>query len=282
MDSPVSAPSHARDRQLGVSNLCGCSADQTARGWRARHRQEGLLQTSTGRPFDEQKVPYQITQLLAEAFYYLFRHGYIAPAAGDNYQQQPLWHKYNVTQRGLVYFTGSEPVPEEARSYLEFLRQLVPNRDPIIEQYVSEAFIAYEREAYFAAAVMVGAASEKTVYLLAASLLNALKAPSRRGSTIETAMSKRQLFALLDSVRKTIEECSAGNPPPIPYSASEGVSAHLASLFEATRIQRNDAVHPMNAAVSSSSVRMLLHSFPYALSATEKLRTWLDANPGSL
>jgi hypothetical protein len=144
-----------------------------------------------------------------------------------------------------------------------------------------EALTAFNREAYFAAAVMVGAASEKAVYLLAASLLNALK-PSRRRTTLETALNKRQLFALLDCVRKTIEDFSSGNPAPIPYSASEGATIHLASLFEAIRTQRNDAVHPMNANVSASSVRLLLHSFPYALSTTEKLRTWSDANPASL
>src|SRR5689334_19528870 len=78
------------------------------------------FQASTGRPFDEQQVPYQIAQLLSEAFFYLFRHGYIAPIGGDNYQQQPLWHKYNVTQKGVEYFRGTEPVPEEAKRYLEF------------------------------------------------------------------------------------------------------------------------------------------------------------------
>jgi len=53
-------------------------------------------------------------------------------------------------------------------------------------------------------------------------------------------------------------------------------------LFEAIRTQRNDAVHPMLAVVSASSVRLLLHSFSYALETTEKLRAWLDANPATL
>lgn len=128
---------------------------------------------------------------------------------------------------------------------------------------------------------MVGAASEKAVYLLGTSLLNALK-PSSRRTKLETALSKRQLFALLDYLRNTIEDLSSTSSPAVPYSTSEGASAHLSSLFEAIRTQRNDAVHPMNATVSASSVRLLLHSFPYALSATEKLRAWLDANSGSL
>jgi hypothetical protein len=86
----------------------------------------------------------------------------------------------------------------------------------------------------------------------------------------------------LDCVRKTIEDGSTGNPALIPYSVSEGASPHLASLFEAIRTQRNDAVHPMNATVSASSVRLLLCSFPYALGRTEKLRAWLGANPAVL
>jgi hypothetical protein len=128
---------------------------------------------------------------------------------------------------------------------------------------------------------MVGAASEKAIYLLASSLLTTLPA-SPRHRTLEGLLNKRQLFALLDFVRKTIEDSSSGSSAPIPYSASEGASAHLASLFEAIRSQRNDAVHPMLAVVSASSVRLLLQSLPYALSTTEKLRAWFDANPGSL
>ena len=239
------------------------------------------FQQATGMSFNESSIPDQIKQLIAEALFYLLRHGYIAPRAQNSYLNHPAWHSYNVTRQGQEYFNGSEPVPEEAKSYLEFLRQLVPTLDSVIEQYVTEALTAFEREAYFATAVMVGAASEKTIYLLAASLLIALP-PSPRRRTLEGLLNKRQLFALLDFVRKTIEDSCSGSSAQIPYSASEGASAHLASLFEAIRTQRNDAVHPMLAVVSASSVRLLLHSLPYALGTTEKLRAWFDANPGLL
>jgi hypothetical protein len=169
----------------------------------------------------------------------------------------------------------------DATEYMRFLRGHVLTLDDVIAQYISEALIAFNREAHFAAAVMLGAASEKARYLLAASLLNALK-PSRRRTLLEAALNKRQLFALLECIRQTIEDYSAGNPAPIPYSASEGAACHLTSLFEAICAQRNDAVHPMNARVSASSVRLLLCSFPYALRTTANLTAWADANPASL
>ena len=151
---------------------------------------------STGNAFDDAKIPYQVKQLLAEAHHYLLGHGYVAPAAADSYKNEPRRDKYNVTCRGTQYFNGDDPIPEEAKSYLEFLRQLLPTLDSVILQYIVEALTAFEREAYFATAVMIGAASEKAVYLLAASLLNALK-PSARRTALEKALSGRSLSALL-------------------------------------------------------------------------------------
>ena len=228
-----------------------------------------------------EQAPYDLQAVAQEGFFYLVNAGYVYPKPTGDYTNFRSSEWYCWTERGLQWVKGAEPIPEEATGYMKFLRAHVPTLDEVIGQYISEALVAFNREAYFAAAVMVGAASEKALYLLSASLLKALK-PSPRRTKLETALTKRQLFVLLECVRKTIEDSSTSNPAPIPYSVSEGASAHLVSLFEAIRTQRNDAVHPMNATVSASSVRLLLHSFPYALSTTEKLRTWLDANPASL
>jgi hypothetical protein len=232
-------------------------------------------------PYMYDQAPYDLQAVAHEGFFYLLNAGYVYPKLTGDYTNFSRSEWYCWTERGLQWVKGAEPIPEEAAGYMRFLRTHVPTLDEVIGQYISEALTAFNREAYFAAAVMVGAASEKAIYLLAASLLSALK-PSRRRTTLEAALTKRQLFVLLDCMRKTIEDCSASNPAPIPYSVSEGASAHLASLFEAIRTQRNDAVHPMNATVSASSVRLLLHSFPYALETTEKLKAWLDANPATL
>jgi hypothetical protein len=234
-----------------------------------------------GRTYLYEQAPHDLQSAASQALFYLLNSGYVYPKPTGDYQNFSRSEWYCWTERGLQWIKGAEPIPEAVTEYLKFLREHVPTLDDVIFQYILEALEAFNREAYFAAAVMVGAASEKAVYLLAASLLNALK-PSRRRATLETALNKRQLFALLDCVRKTIEDGSAGNPALIPYSVSEGAAPHLASLFEAIRVQRNDAVHPMNAVVSASSVRLMLHSFPYALNTTEKLRKWSDANPACL
>lgn len=231
--------------------------------------------------FHNDGIPIELRSLTSEAFFYFFRKGYIAPAPPDRFLNTPGLNDFRVTERGLQWFSGVEPLPEEAVGYLKLLTELVPGLDGVIEQYIAEALRAFEREAYFATAVMIGAASEKAIYLLAESLAKALK-PSARRTALEKLLDGRSLYQLLESVRKTIEVESAGKTAAIPYSASEGASAHLASLFEAIRTQRNDAVHPKIGTVSASSVRLLLHSLPAALDSAQKLKTWFDANPGSL
>jgi hypothetical protein len=227
------------------------------------------------------RSPFNLQAAAAQALFHLLSSGYVYPKPNNDYQNFSQSEWYCWTERGLLWVEGAEPIPEAATEYMKFLKDLVPTVDDVISQYIAEALVAFNREAYFAAAVMLGAASEKAIYLLAAALLNAVK-PSVRRTKLETAFNKRHLFTLLDCVKQAIEDGSAGGSAPIPYSVSEGANAHLSSLFEAIRAQRNDAVHPMNAIVSTSSVRLLLHSFPYALSVTERLRKWADANPASL
>jgi hypothetical protein len=188
-------------------------------------------------------------------------------------------HIFNVTQRGMTWFQGKEPLPEDAERYLIFLHERVPAIDPIIEQYVVEALTAFDREAYFASAVMLGAASEKELYLLAEGVLLALKDPARQ-SKLKGLLDRRKLLELFESVRDTIR--AAVTAKLLPYSDSEGSATHLLSLYEAIRVQRNEAVHPMNATVSEESVRLLLQAFPYSLSKSEDLRAWFLANPSSI
>jgi len=162
---------------------------------------------------------------------------------------------------------------------MKFLRQRVPVIDPIIDQYVTEALTAFEKEAYFASAVMLGAASEKALYLLAESVLGAFK-DAKKHDKLKNLLEHRKLLELFESVRDTIYDASKAKI--LPYADAEGSTTNLMSLYEAIRVQRNDAVHPMNATVSEDSVRLLIQSFPYSLSKSEELRAWFAANPKSI
>lgn len=233
----------------------------------------------TGTNFDFSQAPYDLRVVATEAFYYLIRTGLVMPGAPTNRPGFPTQGTFYITARGLSWAVGDEPVPEESVEYLKLLRRLVPTLDSVIEQYISEGLSSFIRETYFAAAVMVGAASEKAIYLLAESMLNAFKDSSRRVD-LEKLLEKRRLNSLLSFVDATIAE--AHKKDAIPYAVAEGASRHLMSLFESIRTQRNDAVHPMNAQVSADSVRLSYAAFPHALEKLEAIRTWLISHPKSI
>lgn len=234
---------------------------------------------SGGQVFQYEAMPADLRALVSEAFFHLFHKGYIAPVAPDAHLNQPPLHMFNVTRRGRAWFQGEDPLPEDTERYLKFLRERVTAIDPVIEQYVIEALTAFEREAYFASAVMLGAASEKELYLLAEAVLSAYKDPKKQ-SKLKGLLDRRKLLDLFENVRDAIRD--AVTAKLLPYTDSEGSSTYLMSLYEAIRVQRNDAVHPMNAIVSEDSVRLLLQSFPYSLSKSEELRVWFVANRGSI
>jgi hypothetical protein len=241
-----------------------------------KHNVEGVARTPPhlahlGQVF--QPILLALQNAAAEAFWFLARCGYISPVPRDDHSGNLDLYRYNVTARGLTWFDGGEPLPEDISGYMKFICDRVPNIDAVVEQYVMEALIAFERQAYFASAVMLGAASEKALYILAAAMVDALKSQKAR-QALEQLLKGRALNPLFAFIRDTLERNR--KLPNMPY---DGVSTHLMSLFEAIRTQRNDAVHPTIGQVSADSVRLLTASFPYALSKAEELRNWLVANP---
>jgi hypothetical protein len=231
--------------------------------------QRHTIHTGQAGQINWEGAPSGLRNAATEAFFYLFRNGFISPQPPSGYPNHPGFDRYDMTLRGLEWAKGNEPLPEDIAGYMKFLHDRIPNLDAVIEQYITDGLIAFERGAYFAAAVMLGAASEKALYLLAEAMVDALKSPKEK-QTLEQHLKGRSLNPLLTFVRKV---------PNIPY---DGAIPHLMSMFEAVRTQRNDAVHPTTGQVSPDSVRLLTASFPYALSKCEELRVWLRANPQSL
>jgi len=231
------------------------------------------LQGYSGTNYDLNAGAY-LNRPVTEAFYYLFNNGFIAPQL-SNFPSHANVNRYFLTPRGEQWVEGAEPLPEDVDGYVRLLCQLAPNIDPVILQYVREGLSSFERRMFFAGAVMIGAAAEKAAYLLAEDFSQALKDGSRKQNLIKV-IERRRLFDLLHLLRDYAQDKG------IPYSVNEGAGPHLMSLFEAIRVQRNDAVHPMNAAVSAGSVRLSFQAFPHAIQTVELLRKWLREHPKAL
>lgn len=220
----------------------------------------------------------QLGQLLGlsgtEALWYLINMGYIVPteslSAGTRFDLG-----FRVTALGREWAQGSEPSPEDQQGFLTALKSQVTSLDPVIEQYLQEAVAAYGRGLYFAAAVMLGAASEKAIYMLADALLNSLQ-DSAKKKKLQELVAQRKLFLMLETIVQYLDE--AIKAKRIDYSVHEGALCHIGSLMEAIRVQRNEAVHPNASRVVPATVRASCSSFPTAYKKVDDLVQWLQVH----
>ena len=213
---------------------------------------------------------------VTEAFYYLEQNRFILrppPTTPSAFQSSG---QIQITERGREWAKSVEPLPEDYNAYM---KQFDASTDAVVRQYISEAVNTYIRGTYFASAVMIGAASEKSVYLLADSLAPALKDPAKQ-SALQRKIDARKLESLLKGVEQIVVD--GHTTQAIGFDVMGGTTRHLISLFDHIRLQRNDAIHPMNFVVSADSVRFALNAFPPAFQKVEALRKWCDDHPKAL
>lgn len=243
------------------------------------HRLRAYQENNPDNPeFAHNNDPEDLRHSAVEAWLYLQRRGFAITASSRAF---PTLNdsQLEITKRGREWIEGREPIPELAVEYLSTLQKMVPHLDQVIQEYVVEGLDSFEHDRFRAAAVMIGAASEKAIYLLGDSLIAAFASPQKQ-KNLRGFLDGRGLKKLFDFLQDEIAAAIKGNV--IPYSVHEGAIPHLGSLVEAIRVQRNDAVHPQNAAVTTDSVRQTYLAFPHALQKIEQLRDWFSKNQNVL
>jgi hypothetical protein len=234
---------------------------------------------STRLPFNVNDLHQGIKVAITEAFYYCEQNRFIL-FQRDNLLNFSMSNRWMKTKQGEDWANDLTPLPEDTTGYM---RQFAPGTDAVVLEYITEALHTFINRNYYATAVMVGAPSEKTVYLLAGSLLPAL-ADARKQAELNRRMNARSLNQLLENVEQIVADGHTRRQGQsiIPYDVMGGTERHLISLFDHIRLQRNDAVHPINFVVSPDYVRVALSTFPLAFQKVDALRRWCEQNPSTL
>jgi len=219
-----------------------------------------------------------LRQSAIEAWLYLQRRGFAIPIS-RNFPATVDDSELELTGRGREWVNAQEPIPELPAEYIDALQKMVPNLDEVVREYVVEGLGSFEHERFRAAAVMIGAASEKALYMLAEKMLDAIAAPKWK-EKFSTALKRRDLAELFDQMKGVLEQ--ANNLAGRPFDIFDGGQDHLVSLIKAIQVQRNNAVHPMNEKISDETVRLSFLAFPYELQGIEELRDWFSNNPNVL
>lgn len=232
----------------------------------------------SGQIYNYDGSSYELKAAAIEAYSKIVQSGFVVEQPAQQFfeRTRPSAQWFRWTGRGQAWIDDAQPIPEHPSAYMDYLRSLIGALDPVVEQYVAEAVVAFDRNADFATAVMVGAACEKLLYLLAEAMLPALQSPTEK-TKLEKLYQDRKITATADFLREKIASSKT-----IPYQIKEGAGAYWSAMVEAIRQQRNDAVHPMNAKASRDSVRLSLSALPSIVQAAVKLQTWLFQNPASV
>ena len=210
---------------------------------------------------------------LMEGYWFLVSNGYIVQ--GSNNANPPNFNQIRLTPLGREWALNNESSPEDQHGFLAALKGQIGMLDPVIEQYTEEAVAAFARQMYFAAAVMIGAASEKLVYLLMDALVGSV-ADQEEKKTIQKTINERGLPSMFAKLQHHLAQ--ARGKKLIPWSVIEGADTHLLSLQDAIRVQRNEAVHPLAGKVTPQTVRLSLSAFPGACKKAYDLIDWFKKN----
>jgi hypothetical protein len=224
--------------------------------------------------YSELIVPAALKYGSMEVFFHLVHRGFILPEP-QNFPTTFNEMRYWRTAKGTAWSADADPPPEEVEGYMRLLLGLTPALDPIITEYVREGLSSFHREMFFSASVMLGAASEKEIYLLGQAMAGALKDANAQ-SKLNRLLEGRSLYQLLKAIEEHVRSCAKLR------GVFDGAHIHLMSLFESIRKQRNDAVHPNTATVDEDSVRLAYNSFPKAVEKAEALRAWFGSNSRSV
>jgi hypothetical protein len=183
---------------------------------------------------------------------------------------------FRLTKFGQDYISQSAPHYYDPQGYMEFLRNIVQNLDPVIEQYIFESLNCYRQQLFFASAVMIGAAAEKAILLLLQAITDSMSNPSSKRKAAQL-LDRPNLPEIFDTISRTI--ISLIKTKAIPYSVHQGCTEHMMSLFEMIRVQRNDAIHPITGQVDRTKVFLSLQTIPTALDSINRLIVWFKGHP---
>lgn len=219
----------------------------------------------------------KLEALIVECYTYLILHEIIIPKpVTPNYGSYGAWNSYKITSYGKKWISSEEKViPEDIDGYINFLKGNVSTIDNVIIQYVNEALKTFNGRYLFASAVMLGAAAEKIIYLLSEAIENSTTDQDLKRK-MQSSMKYRKFSNLFNLVSETLDKLIDENK--ISYNIHEGSNHYLFSLFNAIRIQRNEAVHPIAGEVKSDELRLLLLSFPHNCKKSYDFLLWLRNN----
>jgi hypothetical protein len=161
----------------------------------------------------------------------------LIPGLNDSNQGWPF---LRLTEYGQRCVHEDRVLPHDPEGFIRDFCGEVPNADPTIIEYLTEALQCYIRGLYRAGAVMLGGASEKAVLLLIESYANSIGDPGAKQRFESDVQRTQSIFRKYEIFERQLTAVK----PRMPRQVTENVDSLLRGVFDLIRSSRNDAGHP--------------------------------------
>ena len=133
-----------------------------------------------------------------------------------------------------------QALPFEIDRFPDTIRERVPDCDPVIIAFISEAIRCIRADALLGAAFMLGAASEKAVNLLIHAYAEAITDVGKREKFL-SRINNRMISVKWDEFIRSYKSCSS---KPTEGVLAQDLETVIGTMFQFCRITRNEIGHP--------------------------------------
>jgi len=182
----------------------------------------------------------------------------------------PNYQMIVVTEYGKECLKNECFLPADPESYLQGIKNLIPDLDEITFEYISESISAYYRNCLLSATICLGVASEQLILRLIEEFTNYIS------DSFKTKLEKEEQSSLYKRY-KVFKEVFKGEN--IPAELKKDSDIYLDTIFNFIRINRNEAGHPTGSTMVKSIVYSNLQIFSqYAKKVTDLINYFETKN----
>jgi len=191
---------------------------------------------------------------------------------GDSNDNYPF---FRLTEYGKGAVAKGKPQPYDPDGFLKEFDRQIPAADQVARDYLVEAVRAFNANCPRAAAVLIGAASEKAVLLLHEEFAKQIVDPAKRKKFDKD--SDGPISRKYGALKQRLDLMVAATK--LSWELSETIRSELPSGFELIRRCRNSAGHPeMGGAADEDTIFLNLRTFIEYARRVHALITYFQTN----
>ena len=193
--------------------------------------------------------------------------------AGQWGEMIPVQH-LKLTEYGKKCLEQDDIIPLDPSGYIEGIKRILPQLDPVVLEYLSESITAFNRDLILSSTITLGVASEQAMLLLMESFGNYISNSEQLKSAKNKLEGDDSVFRKYKVFKDALSQLSKN----IRASFPQNFEVHLDTLFNFIRLNRNETGHPLGGGRDKNIQLANLQAFKSYLTDIYKLIDYFTKN----